>query len=61
MTTKSIYSIEIDTVAKHIADRQAPAMNWADSLGNMKALDQWRSQINLEYDLEKPENQILPV
>ena len=52
------YSIEIDTVAEHIAGRQAaaPAMTWADSLGNMKALDLWRERINMVYNSEKLES-----
>jgi hypothetical protein len=36
-------------VAAHIADRQAPAMSWDDSLGNMRLLDAWRAEIGLEY------------
>lgn len=33
----------------------APAMTWADSLGNMKVLDQWREEVGLVYESEKPE------
>ena len=29
-------------------------MTWADTLGNMKALDKWREAVGLEYELEKP-------
>jgi aryl-alcohol dehydrogenase-like predicted oxidoreductase len=36
-------------------------MTWEDTLGNMKALDEWRRSIGLEYDLEKPQAQPLPV
>ncbi|MEI6351318.1 MAG: Gfo/Idh/MocA family oxidoreductase [Verrucomicrobiota bacterium] len=39
---RSIYAMEADHVAEHIPDRQAPAMSWDDSLGNMKTLDAWR-------------------
>ena len=54
-TTQGLYSIEADTVATHIAKRQAPspAMTWKDTLGNMKTLDQWRASIGLVYDEEK--------
>ncbi len=47
------YAIEADHVAAHIEKRQAPAMTWEDSLGNMKTLDRWRESIGLVYDSEK--------
>ncbi|HEV2107880.1 MAG TPA: aldo/keto reductase [Thermomicrobiales bacterium] len=47
------WTIEADTVAAHLNDRQAPAMTWDDSLGNMQTLDRWREQIGLVYDQEK--------
>ena len=34
-------------VANHIADRQAPAMSWDDTLGNMQLLDTWREEIGI--------------
>lgn len=40
-----VYAIEADHVADNIANRQAPAMSWADSLGNMKTLDAWRESV----------------
>ena len=54
---RGLYSIEADTVARHLQDRQAPSpcMTWADSLGNMKTLDAWRKSIGLVFDVEKPE------
>jgi hypothetical protein len=38
-----LFTLEADTVAAHIRDRQAPwpAMTWEDTLGNMRALDAW--------------------
>lgn len=53
---RGLYTIEVDLVAKQLADKQAPtpAMTWADSLGNMKALDAWRKSIGLVFDCEKP-------
>jgi predicted dehydrogenase len=46
VTSAPLYALEADLVAKHIAQghREAawPAMTWADSLGNMRAQDQWR-------------------
>lgn len=43
--TEGLYAIEADTVAMFIDQRQSPSMSWDDSLGNMQALDQWRSEI----------------
>jgi predicted dehydrogenase/aryl-alcohol dehydrogenase-like predicted oxidoreductase len=53
-----LYSIEADTVARFIDQRQAtsPAMSWEDTLGNMKTMDRWRQAAGLIYDSEKPEN-----
>ena len=58
-----LYENEIDIVAAHIAQRQAPhpAMTWDDSLGNMRTLDLWRQAIGLVYDAEKPAAQTRPV
>jgi predicted dehydrogenase len=47
-----IYAVEADHVAAHIEDRQSPAMNWEDSLGNMLALDRWRAAIGVVYQSE---------
>lgn len=57
----SSYALEADTVADHLADRQAPAMSWADTLGNMATLDRWRAAIGLEYDAERIDAAIPPV
>ena len=41
-----LYALEADLVARHIAQGRLeaawPAMTWADTLGNMRAQDQWR-------------------
>jgi predicted dehydrogenase len=47
------FAVEADYVAAHIAERQAPAMTWDDTLGNMKTLDRWRESIGLVYESEK--------
>ena len=44
-----LYATEADHVAGHIAARQAPAVPWDDSLGNMRTLDAWRKSIGLTY------------
>ncbi|MFL5587392.1 MAG: aldo/keto reductase [Ktedonobacteraceae bacterium] len=55
------YALEADTVAAYIDERQAPAMTWNDTLGNMKALDHWRAALGVVYEAEKPVGQTLPV
>jgi predicted dehydrogenase len=54
-TPGPLYALEVDTVADHLAARQAPspAMSWDDSLGNMRLLDRWRAAIGLRYELER--------
>jgi len=52
-STQPAYAIEADHVAAHIEQRQAPAMSWDDSLGNMQTLDRWRKSIGLVYESEK--------
>ena len=44
---RDLFTYEADTVAAHIADRQAPAMSWADTLGNMQLLDTWREEVGV--------------
>jgi predicted dehydrogenase len=46
---RDLFTYEIDAVAANIAARQAPAMSWDDTLGNMRLLDQWRREIGLTY------------
>ena len=46
---RDLFTYEADMVADHISERQAPAMTWADTEGNIKLLDAWRSQIGLTY------------
>ncbi len=50
-----LYSIEADTVAQYVNEKQSPTMSWDDTLGNMKLLDQWRASIGQVYDAEKPD------
>ncbi|MES2201883.1 MAG: aldo/keto reductase [candidate division FCPU426 bacterium] len=62
-TSEWLYGAEADVVAKYLGAKQAPFpyVNWQDSLGNMKTLDQWRESVGLTYDLEKPEASLLTV
>ena len=52
-----LYVTEVDTVAAHLAARQAPSpcMTWEDSLGQQAALDRWRESIGLVFDEEQDE------
>ncbi len=59
--TQDQYALEADTVAAYIDERQAPAMTWNDTLGNMKTLDRWRAALGVVYDAEKPDGQTLPI
>ncbi|RMD78481.1 MAG: oxidoreductase, partial [Lentisphaerae bacterium] len=57
-----LYAIEADTAGEAIlaGKTEAPAMSHADSLGNMRVLDQWRRGIGLIYEVEKYENATYP-
>ena len=52
---QDLYTYEAEMVAAYLAERQAPAMLWDDTLGNMRALDRWRQELGLVYNLERPE------
>jgi predicted dehydrogenase len=47
---RDLFTYEADTVAENIDRRQAPAMRWDDTLGNIKLMDQWRAEIGLAYE-----------
>jgi predicted dehydrogenase len=49
---RDLYTIEADTVAAFLRDRQAPQVTWEDTLGNMRTLDRWRESVGLAYDTE---------
>ncbi len=53
-----LYAFEIDAAGDAIrAGKQEfdpPGMTWADTLGNMRALDAWRKSVALKYEFEKP-------
>ena len=50
---RDLFTYEADTVAAHLDDRQAPAMSWGDTIGNMKLLDLWREEAGLVYHQEQ--------
>ncbi|MFH1567685.1 MAG: aldo/keto reductase, partial [Gemmatimonadota bacterium] len=57
-TADYLYGLEADTVAANLERRQAapPAMSWDDTLGNMRALDQWRLSFGFTYGAEQAAN-----
>ncbi|MBZ9791913.1 aldo/keto reductase [Rhizobium sp. 3T7] len=52
-----LYSFEVDAAGDAIRagekEFRSPGMSWADSVGNLRVLDQWRASIGLEYGVEK--------
>ena len=50
---RDLFTYEADTVAEHLEARQAPAMSWLDTIGNMKLLDRWREEAGLVYEQER--------
>ncbi len=62
-TATGLYGLEADRVAEFLEQRQAPTMNWDDTLGNMRTLDQWRAALGVIYDRERPDgpDQTLPI
>ncbi|WP_028745130.1 aldo/keto reductase [Rhizobium mesoamericanum] len=52
-----LYSFEVDAAGDAIRagekEFRSPGMSWADSIGNLRVLDQWRASIGLEYVVEK--------
>jgi predicted dehydrogenase len=50
---RDLYENEALHVAEHLDDRQAPAMNWEDSLGQVRTIDALRADMGLVWDQEK--------
>ena len=48
---RGLYALEADVAAENLESRQAPfpAVNWEDTLGNMRMLDQWLAAIGVHY------------
>ena len=51
-----LYAFEVDAAGDAIRGGQSqfayPGMSWADSLGNLRVMDQWRASVGLEYGVE---------
>jgi len=52
-TGRDLYALEALTVAEHLDERQAPAMRWEDSLGQMRTLDGLRASMGLIWEGER--------
>lgn len=54
----NLYAYEADALAALVAGEtlSVPAQTAPDALGNMRALDQWRAEIGLQYPSETPVN-----
>ena len=60
---RSIYAYEADMVAANIEGRQgaSPAMTWADSLGQAKAIDAWLDAVGVRYPCKTVEAYATPI
>ncbi|WP_420111871.1 aldo/keto reductase [Pseudactinotalea sp.] len=52
------YALEADALAEAVDAGEAPGMSHADTLGNLRVLDEWRRQLDLMYPFERDEAQI---
>ncbi|HLH80992.1 MAG TPA: Gfo/Idh/MocA family oxidoreductase [Chthonomonas sp.] len=56
-TNNDPYTIEADLFAQCLREGRleapTPAMTYADTLGNMQALDRWRAEVGLVFDVER--------
>lgn len=46
---RDLFSYEADVVGEHIAQREAPAVSWEDTLGNMRTLERWLAELGITY------------
>ena len=63
-TDRTAYAYEAEVFAKAVAagrkQPEPPAMTWADTLGNIHALDRWRAALGVVYEQEKSGEQVAP-
>ncbi|HEY5893094.1 MAG TPA: aldo/keto reductase [Chthoniobacterales bacterium] len=50
------YGLEADAVADALPGTESHFVSWADSLGNMRALDAWRESAEVVHQIEQPES-----
>ncbi len=60
-----LYSFEVDAAGEAIRNQSQefayPGMSWADTLGNLRVMDQWRASVGLEYGLESAAKRVLNI
>ncbi|NTJ44639.1 Gfo/Idh/MocA family oxidoreductase [Agrobacterium larrymoorei] len=60
-----LYSFEVDAAGEAIragrTEFDSPGMSWADTLGNLRVMDQWRASVGLEYGVETSTKRLLNV
>ncbi len=60
-----LYSFEVDAAGEAIRNQSLefayPGMSWADTLGNLRVMDQWRASVGLEYGVESAAKRVLNI
>ncbi|WP_296014223.1 aldo/keto reductase [uncultured Agrobacterium sp.] len=60
-----LYSFEVDAAGDAIRNTSqefaSPGMSWADTLGNLRVMDQWRASVGLEYGVETAAKRVLNI
>ncbi|MDQ1183472.1 aldo/keto reductase [Agrobacterium larrymoorei] len=60
-----LYSFEVDVAGEAIRNQSQefayPGMSWADTLGNLRVMDQWRASVGLEYGVESAAKRVLNI
>ncbi len=60
-----LYSFEVDAAGEAIRNTSqefaSPGMSWADTLGNLRVMDQWRASVGLEYGVETAAKRVLNI
>lgn len=60
-----LYSFEVDAAGETIRNQSQefayPGMSWADTLGNLRVMDQWRASVGLEYGVESASKRVLNI
>ncbi|MBN7806840.1 MULTISPECIES: aldo/keto reductase [Agrobacterium] len=60
-----LYAFEVDAAGDAIRAGKSefayPGMSWADSLGNLRVMDQWRHSVGLKYGVETAAKRVLNI
>lgn len=60
-----LYSFEVDAAGEAIRNQSQefayPGMSWADTLGNLRVMDQWRASVGLEYGVENASKRVFNI